>query len=109
MTTETETIITLQGVDLPVIRKGSGPQILMLHGGDGPIAHLPFVDELAQQYEIIHPIHPGFAGTPIPDHFDSLQDLLFLYLDLIDELEACAKKPLLGRMFGKVSRLFPKP
>jgi len=29
--------------------------------------------------------------------------------DLIDELEACAKKPLLGRMFGKVSRLFPKP
>ena len=31
-------------------------------------------------------MHPGFAGTPIPEHFDNLQDLIFLYLDLIDEL-----------------------
>ncbi len=80
-------ILTLQGVDLPVIRKGSGPQILMLHGGEGPVSHLPFVDRLAEQYEIIQPIHPGFAGSPIPEHFDNLQDLIFLYLDLIDSLD----------------------
>ena len=82
-----KTILTLRGVDLPVIRKGSGPQILVLHGGDGPVAHLPFVDQLAERYEIIQPIHPGFAGSPIPEHFDNLQDLIFLYLDLIDHLD----------------------
>ena len=87
MPTETKTTLALPGVDLPVIRKGSGPRLLMLHGGDGPIAHLPFVGQLAEQYEIIHPIHPGFDGTPIPEHFDGLQDLVFLYLDLIDELD----------------------
>lgn len=70
-----------------MIRKGSGPQILTLHGGDGPVSHLPFVDRLAEQYEIIQPIHPGFAGSPIPEHFDNLQDLIFLYLDLIDSLD----------------------
>ena len=74
-------------MDLPVVRKGSGPQILVLHGGDGPIHRLPFADRLAERYEIIEPVHPGFAGTPIPEHFDNLQDLIFLYLDLIDHLD----------------------
>ena len=74
-------------MDLPVIRKGSGAQILILHGGEGPVHRLPFADQLAERYEIIHPIHPGFAGTSIPEHFDNLQDLSFLYLDLIDYLD----------------------
>ena len=74
-------------MDLPVVRKGSGPQILVLHGGDGPIHRLPFAVRLAERYEIIEPVHPGFAGTPIPEHFDNLQDLIFLYLDLIDHLD----------------------
>ena len=85
--TETTDSISLMGVDLPVIRKGFGPQILVLHGGDGPIAQLPFADQLAKRYEIIQPVHPGFAGTLIPEHFDSIQDLIFLYLDLIDKLD----------------------
>ena len=42
---------------------------------------------MAESYEIIQPVHPGFAGTPIPEHFDNIQDLIFLYLDLIDELD----------------------
>ena len=48
---------------------------------------MPFADRLAESYEIIQPVHPGFAGTPIPEHFDNIQDLIFLYLDLIDELD----------------------
>ena len=70
-----------------MVRKGSGPQILVLHGGDGPVHRLPFADRLTERYEIIEPVHPGFAGTPIPEHFDNLQDLIFLYLDLIDHLD----------------------
>ena len=70
-----------------MIRRGSGPPVLILHGGDGPIDKTPFAHRLAERYEIIQPVHPGFAGTPIPEHFDNLQDLIFLYLDLIDHLD----------------------
>jgi pimeloyl-ACP methyl ester carboxylesterase len=81
-----KTVLKLHGVDLQVARKGSGPQLLILHGGGGPVSHLPFADELAKRFEVIEPVHPGFAGTAIPEHFDNLQDLIFLYLDLFDAL-----------------------
>jgi pimeloyl-ACP methyl ester carboxylesterase len=83
----TRSIMKLQGIDLPVARKGKGPQLLILHGGGGPVSHLPFADRLAERFEIIEPVHPGFAGTKFPDRFDHLTDLIFLYLDLMDALD----------------------
>ncbi|MBV8755083.1 MAG: alpha/beta hydrolase [Hyphomicrobiales bacterium] len=77
----------LQGIALAVRRKGRGPSILVLHGGGGPVLGFPFADRLAERFELIEPIHPGFAGTPIPDHFDGLEDLVYLYLDLMDALD----------------------
>ena len=77
----------LQGIDLDVARRGSGPPLLMLHGGGGPVAAMPFATRLAETFEIIAPVHPGFAGTRIPDHFDCIDDLVYLYLDLLDELD----------------------
>ena len=81
-----EISIPLAGVDLKVVRQGAGRPLLMLHGGGGPLSGAPFAQKLAETFEVIAPVHPGFAGTPIPEHFDSLQDLVFLYLDLIDHL-----------------------
>ena len=77
----------LQGQEMDVVRKGSGQPLLMLHGGGGPIAALPFADKLAEKFEIIAPTHPGFGGSKIPDHFNRVDDLVFLYLDLLDELD----------------------
>jgi len=86
MTEKTEKI-HLQGVDVEVARKGSGRPLLLLHGGGGPVAGLPFADALARKFEIVAPTHPGFDGTKIPDHFDGMGDLVFLYLDLLDALK----------------------
>ena len=77
----------LQGQEIDVVRKGSGQPLLLLHGGGGPIAGLPFADRLAEKFEIIAPTHPGFAGSRIPDHFNRIDDLVFLYLDLLDEFD----------------------
>ena len=77
----------LQGVEVEVARKGAGAPLLMLHGGGGPIMQQPFTDQLAGNFEIIAPTHPGFAGTAIPDHFDGMEDLVYLYLDLLDALD----------------------
>lgn len=78
--------ISLQGVNLEVRRKGSGPAMLVLHGGGGPITGHPFADRLAEHFELIEPVHPGYAGSSIPEHFDNLEDLIYLYLDLMDAL-----------------------
>ena len=75
------------GVPLEVSRKGSGPPLLLLHGGGGPMMGLPFTDKLAKNFEIIAPTHPGFGGTRAPDHFDGMEDLKYFYLDLLDALD----------------------
>jgi pimeloyl-ACP methyl ester carboxylesterase len=78
--------IALPGVDLSVVRQGQGTPLLLLHGGDGPQSQLPFFARLSAHFDIIAPIHPGFAGSPIPEHFDDLEDLVYLYLDLLEVL-----------------------
>ena len=89
MSTSTETIRTveLRDVSVDVTFKGSGPRLFMLHGGGGPVASMPFTDKLAKTFEIVAPVHPGFGGSEIPEHFDDMQDLIYLYLDLMDELD----------------------
>ncbi len=89
MSNSTEKLRTfeLQGVAVDVVFKGSGPQLFVLHGGGGPVVSMPFADALSEKFEIIAPVHPGFAGSPIPDHFDDLKDLIYLYLDLMDALD----------------------
>jgi pimeloyl-ACP methyl ester carboxylesterase len=78
---------TLQGVDVQVARKGSGAPLLLLHGGGGSVIEQAFTDELAKKFEVIAPTHPGFDGTKAPDHFDGIDDLKYLYLDLLDALD----------------------
>lgn len=84
--TETIKTIELPGTPVDVVFKGSGPKLFLLHGGGGPVSSMPFANTLSESFEIIAPVHPGFAGSAIPDHFDDLQDLIYLYLDLMDAL-----------------------
>jgi pimeloyl-ACP methyl ester carboxylesterase len=86
MGAKTETI-TLPVGEFTVTRKGSGPHLLLLHGGGGSIADHPMTDQLAEKYEVIAPTHPGFNGTKIPDHFDGMAELVHFYLDVLDALE----------------------
>ncbi len=53
--------ITLHDIDVGVTRKGSGPPLVMLHGGGGPVTAMPFADRLAERFEVIAPTHPGFG------------------------------------------------
>lgn len=79
--------IELQGVKLDYVRRGSGPTMLLLHGGGGPQAAMPFFDRLTEKFDVVAPVHPGFAGSKIPDHFDNMEDLVYLHLDLMDALD----------------------
>jgi pimeloyl-ACP methyl ester carboxylesterase len=85
--TRETTAMNLHGIDVDVVRKGSGKPMLMLHGGGGPMMGMPFASKLAEKFDIIAPTHPGFGGTKFPDHFNRIDDLAYLYLDLLDALD----------------------
>jgi pimeloyl-ACP methyl ester carboxylesterase len=76
----------VSGVRIDVIERGSGQPLLFLHPGIGIAATAPVLDRLAQRTRVIAPSHPGFGGSEQPPDFNSIDDLAYFYLDLIDEL-----------------------
>ena len=87
------------GVELELFRRGHGAPAIVLHGFEPIDPAAPFIACLAMRYDVLLPSHPGFGRSPRPQHFDSIYDLVRLYLDLIDALPA-AKVPLIGFSFG---------
>jgi pimeloyl-ACP methyl ester carboxylesterase len=79
--------LALGDVELEYLDRGEGRPLLVLHGAGGPRPDAPFIDLLAQHARVIAPTHPGFAAAPLPDWFDSVDDLAYLYLDLLEALD----------------------
>ena len=65
---------------------GSGPPLLYLHGAFGYAAPPDFLRELADDYSIYAPTHPGFEGDDGLDGIDDLLDLTLYHADLIEAL-----------------------
>jgi pimeloyl-ACP methyl ester carboxylesterase len=91
--------LAIRGIDLEVLRKGAGHPILILHGMHTIDPRARFVELLSRHAEIIAPSHPGFGHSPRPADFDTVYDLVHLYLDLIEALPH-DKVTLLGFSFG---------
>ena len=78
------------GVNLAVDEYGvndEGQGVLILHGGAGPRTVAGLAGALSEHVYAVVPTHPGFDGTPRPDHIDSMADLAVAYLDLLDALD----------------------
>ena len=91
--------VTVNGIELEVLRRGAGPPVLLLHGMDTVHPKSRFLDLLGAQAEIIAPSSPGFGNTGRPPDFDTIYDLVHLYLAVIDELPY-EKLALVGLSFG---------
>jgi len=74
------------GLAVRLDERGSGPPMLVLHGGGGPQSVAGFTEALSLHAHVLSPIHPGFAGEPRPEWFDSIDDLALTYLDLLERL-----------------------
>ncbi len=75
------------GLTVRVDERGSGHPILVLHGGGGPQTVSGLASDLSRRAHVLTPTHPGFAGEPRPEWFDSIDDLAFAYLDLLERLD----------------------
>jgi pimeloyl-ACP methyl ester carboxylesterase len=64
---------------------GDGPPLLFLHGLDGLLYCEPFLTALAQEHQVVAPSAPGWGPTPRQRHLRTLDDVSYLFLDLIEQ------------------------
>src|SRR5437899_3242830 len=77
--------LNVHGVTLEILERGQGRPILWLHGEDGLDPAAPFLDLLAAHGRLVAPSHPGFGHSPDANNIDTVDDLAYLYLDLLAE------------------------
>jgi len=82
----TEQELDVRGTRVRILRGGGGPPLLYLHGSGDPGVWLPVFDELARDFDVIRPDHPGYGFSDEGRGIDSVHDLAFFYLDLLDAL-----------------------
>ena len=81
-----DTFETVNGCTIRVMRGGEGAPLLFLAGSGGAPAWLPYMEQLAQRFDVIVPEHPGFGASDTPDWLDNVGDLAYFYLDAIAAL-----------------------
>ena len=86
-------------VDLELLEAGEGPPLIYLHGFLEPAGWAEHLELLARDYRVLAPAHPGFAASSRPDWMESVEDLAYLYLDLIDRLDLRAVR-VVGHSLG---------
>ena len=91
--------VTVNGIELEILRRGRGRPVLLLHGMDTVHPKARVLDLLGGEAEIIAPSSPGFGNTKRPPDFDTIYDLVHLYLALLDELPF-ERIALIGLSFG---------
>jgi pimeloyl-ACP methyl ester carboxylesterase len=82
-----ETFITINDCRVRIRRKGQGTPMIYLHGADGAAMIQPFMETLAQSYDLIVPEHPGFGQSDETPWLENMHDLAYYYLDLLDHLQ----------------------
>ena len=78
--------VSIAGVELEVLRRGTGPPVLLLHGFAPVAPGARFLEGLAAHAEVIAPTHPGFGASTRPGDFDTVYDLVHAYVALLDQL-----------------------
>jgi pimeloyl-ACP methyl ester carboxylesterase len=79
--------IEVDGCRINLRRGGSGEPLLYLHGGNGAPEVLPFMEKLAQRFDVLVPEHPGFGASDEPEWLENMHDLAYFYLDVLESLE----------------------
>ena len=79
-------MIAIAGVDLDIFEAGDGPPLLFLHSAQGFAPEHPYVAPLSARHRFIAPSHPGFGKSSLPDWIDAVDDIAYIYLELLDHL-----------------------
>jgi pimeloyl-ACP methyl ester carboxylesterase len=83
--------LEINGRKVWLLEAGKGAPLLYLHGfadvHSVKESWMPFHEKLAQQASVIAPAHPGCAQTDENKDIDIIDDVVFHYLEVLDELQ----------------------
>jgi pimeloyl-ACP methyl ester carboxylesterase len=92
-------VVTVGGVEIEILRRGSGKPILLLPGEDMLEADSAFVAGLAKNAEIIIASPPGFGRSARPEWMTQPADQAYVLLSLLKKL-GLSRVPVIGCSFG---------
>lgn len=95
----TTQLMEVDGRKVELVVGGEGDPVLFLHGGERSSASSAFIRGLANTFRVYAPVHPGFGESERPASFDSVNDLIYHYLDLLDAL-GVERAHVVGHSFG---------
>lgn len=82
-----------------VWRGGTGRPVVFLHGAGGLSPRDPALTRLADRFEVIAPVHPGFEHLDDLDALDDVRDLALYHDDLLEAL-GLTEASVIGHSFG---------
>ena len=91
--------IEVDGCKVNLRRGGSGQPLLFLHGASGAPAVLPFMEKLAERFDVLVPEHPGYGLSDEPEWLENIHDVAYFYLDFLRSLQL-DKVTLVGSSMG---------
>jgi pimeloyl-ACP methyl ester carboxylesterase len=83
-----EDMAVISGCQIRLLRGGrdGAPPLVFLHGAGGHTGWMSFLDELARDFAVYAPEHPGFGRSDDPPWLDEVGDLAYFYLDFLETL-----------------------
>ncbi|MEC7205349.1 MAG: alpha/beta hydrolase, partial [Pseudomonadota bacterium] len=91
--------VNVAGIEMDLEVQGEGPPLLYLHPEHYAHLHAPFLSKLSEDRKVYAARHPGFDGRRPPSDFRRVDDLAYLYLNLLDQLDL-SDVMVLGASFG---------
>ncbi len=86
-------------LEAEVLKDGSGPPLLYLHGAIGQKGWAPFLDALARKFTVYAPYLPGYSKSNGLDQLHDLTDLTLYQFELLDALDV-PKAHVVGHFLG---------
>src|SRR5580704_473779 len=86
MAEHTMSVLAVGGCRIRLMRGGAGEPLIYLHGASGA-SWLPALQTLSEKFDVIAPEHPGFGESDTPDWLDTIHDLAYFYLDVLEHLK----------------------
>ena len=95
----TEQFVEVAGSKLQVLKGGTGPPLLVLHGARGNPGWMPYHEALAQRFTVYAPSHPGYDQSERPPWVSKTTGVAHFYLGFMLN-QRLEKVALLGFSMG---------
>ena len=81
-----QSFVEVNGCKVNLRRGGAGDPLLFLHGASGAPVIMPFMEKLAQRFDVLVTEHPGYGQSDEPEWLENIHDVAYFYLDFLKKL-----------------------